>query len=132
MKKLAILLLLALGLTGCTLGQARWAYVSGAAADLATTQYGLDHGIAEANPLMAATGEPVLVSAAITAATIGIAELAAPHDPKGALWFYRVFAVYRWSFAAVNLVRILEDDDDTKPAIDRKRKTVSAAVRVTF
>lgn len=124
--------LLAVSLSGCTLGQAKFAAYAGVTADLATTQYGIDHGIAEANPLMAATGEPVLVSAAITAATIGIAELAAPHDPKGALWFYRVFAVYRWSFAAVNLVRILEDDDDTKPAIDRKRKTVSAAVRVTF
>jgi hypothetical protein len=124
--------LLALGLSGCSLSQARWAYVSGAAADLATTQYGLDHGISEANPLMAATGDPVLWSGVITAATIGVAEWAAQYDPKGATWFYRVFAVYRWSFAAVNLVRILEDDDDTKPAIDRKRKTVSAAVRVTF
>lgn len=124
--------LLALGLSGCTLGQARLAYVSGAAADLVTTQAGLNSGLSEVNPIMAATGDPVLWSAVTTAATIGIAEWAAQHDPKGATWFYRVFAVYRWSFAAVNLVRILEDDDDTKPAIDRKRKTVSAAVRVTF
>lgn len=125
--------LLALSLSGCTLGQARIAYVSGAAADLASTQYGLDHGIEEANPLMGATGNPVLVSAAITAATIGVAEWAAQYDPHGAMWFYRVFAVYRWSFAAVNLVRILEDDDKSdQPAINRKRKTASVAVRVTF
>ena len=126
--------LLALSLSGCTLGQARWAYVSGAAADLGTTQAALNSGLSEANPIMGATGEPVLWSAVGTAATIGVAEWAGKHDPKGALWFYRVFAAYRWTLAALNLHEILTHDD--KPSneleINRRRKVANVAVRVTF
>ncbi len=128
-----LLLLAALTLSGCSLSQARWAYVAGAGADLVTTQAGLNSGVSEGNPLMAATGDPVLWSAVGTAATIGVAEWAAQYDPKGATWFYRVFATYRWTLAAVNLVRIIDHDNaNDQPAINRKRKTVSAAVRVSF
>lgn len=132
--RLAVLLL-ALSLGGCTLGQARWAYVSGAAADLGTTQYALNQGLTEANPIMAATGEPVLVSAAITAGTIACAEYAARHgDETKALWFYRIFAVYRWTLALVNLTEILkhDDDDPNQLQINRKRKVAAVAVRVSF
>lgn len=128
--------LLALSLTGCTLGQARWAYISGASADLVTTQAALNSGLSEANPIMAATGEPVLVSAAVTAGTIAFAEYAARHgDAKEALWFYRIFATYRWTLAAINLVRIIEhhDDEPDPLAMNRKRKvTPTVAVRVSF
>ena len=127
-------LLLALSLSGCTLGQARWAYVSGAAADLGTTQAALDRGLTEANPLMAATGEPVLVSGLVTAGTVAFAEYAARHgDETKALWFYRIFSVYRWTLAAINLHTILEDEDEPNQLeINRKRKVAAVAVRVSF
>ena len=113
------LLLLALLLSGCTLGQARIAYITGAAADIGTTQAALNQGLEEANPIW---GDHIQAASIIgTAVTVGIAEWAGKYDPKGAKWFYRVFAVYRWGLAAWNLSRVIEEHNEPPDPTGKKQ-----------
>ena len=121
--------LLALSLPGCTLGQAKVAAYAGVAADLATTQRALDIGLREANPLLDVTGEPMLTSAAVSAAVFGAAAWAEKHDPDGALWFYRYVAIVRGGMAVWNASRIIKHHNHRPP---EKLPPVSAGIAVRF
>lgn len=120
--------LLAVSLPCCTLGQAKLAAYAGVTADLATTQRALDIGLREANPLLDVTGEPMLTSAAVSAAVFGVAAWAEKHDPDGALWFYRYVAIVRGGMAVWNASRILKHHNH-RPTPKAPPVSVGVAVR---
>ena len=120
--------------TGCTLSQARWAYVAGAAADITTTEVALNNGLEEANPLWKNVEHPGIPSAAITAASIGFAEWAVAKNPKNeeaAIWFYRALATVRWTAAILNTGRLIEHQNEEN-AEQAQRRGIRATWRVVW
>ena len=100
--------LLAVSLSGCSLKQAKLAAYAGVVGDLATTQRALDIGLREANPIIAATGEPLAFSAVTSLMLLGGAAWAEQYDEEGATWFYRWVAFARGGLAVWNTTRILK------------------------
>lgn len=84
------------------------AFAAATAADCVPTARALKAGLREANPLLDVTGEPMLTSAAVSAAVFGAAAWAEKHDPDGALWFYRYVAIVRGGMAVWNASRIIK------------------------
>lgn len=107
-RSVVVIVLAVLFSSACSLKQAKFAAYAGVTADLATTQRALDIGLREANPLLDVTGEPMLTSAAVSAAVFGAAAWAEKHDPDGALWFYRYVAIVRGGMAVWNASRIIK------------------------
>lgn len=100
--------LLAVSLSGCSLQQAKVAAYAGVVGDLVTTQRAIDLGLREANPIIAATGEPVAFSAVTSLMLLGGAAWAEQYDEEGATWFYRWVAFARGGLAVWNTTRILK------------------------
>lgn len=120
--------LLAVSLSGCSLKQAKLAAYAGVVGDLVTTQRAIDIGLREANPLLDVTGEPMLTSAAVSAAVFGAAAWAEKHDPDGALWFYRYVAIVRGGMAVWNASRIIKHHNH-RPTPKAPPVSVGVAVR---
>ena len=128
--RFATLLLVALLLPGCTLGQARIAAWGGVAADLISTQAAINGGYREGNGLLG--DNPVLVSGLVSGAILTGAYSLEPYDPKGATWFYRFVAVVRTGMAVRNLALI--HNGQGEPIDNRKKAALplSAGVMVTW
>ena len=87
-------------MSGC--GTARQHLYMGQGLDYATTDYALDHGFSESNPL-AETSEDVLIMKAVV---IGLVELAAWWDKENADTYYWVGAFAGYSAGAWNVHEI--------------------------
>lgn len=98
-------LLLALSLSGCTVGQTRVSFGVAMLADAGTTQYALQHGYHENNPLMGP--HPILYGTLAAVSLAGVAEyLSWRGDKKAAAWVYGIGSVAHFSFAGWNAAQL--------------------------
>lgn len=128
-RSVAVVVLAVLFSGACSLHQAKFAAYAGVTADLATTQRALDIGLREANPIIAATGEPLAFSAVTSLALLGGAAWAEQYDEKGATWFYRFVAFTRGGMAVWNASRIIKHHNHRPTS---KAPPVSVGMTVRF
>jgi hypothetical protein len=92
---------LAIPLGACTVGQTRIAFGVGLAADLGTTQAGLNGGATEANPAL--KGNPVLIAGVTSAVVVAVAEYLTKRGNKStASWLYGATAALHVGAAFLN------------------------------